>query len=102
MGSMVAGAVGVRKGLVPARRPAGVPLHDAAYERTGTPSNRPEYPADVALLVVRWRPQYALSPRDLATMSLERGIVSTHEAAREWEAGDPRAGVASSRGPSGW
>ena len=39
----------------------------------------------MALLVVRWRLQYSLSPRDLATMFLERGIVFTHEAARAWE-----------------
>ena len=62
-------------------------------ERTGTPFTRLEYPTDVALLVVRWRLQYTLSLRDLATMFLERGIVFTHEAARE-EAGDPRAGGA--------
>ena len=55
-------------------------------ERTGTPSTHLEYPTDVVLLVVRWRLQYTLSLRDLATMFLERGIVFTHEAAREWEA----------------
>ena len=54
-------------------------------ERTGTPFNHLEYPTDVVLLVVRWRLQYSLSLRDLATMFLERGIVFTHEAAREWE-----------------
>ena len=62
--------------------------------RTGTAFNHLEYPTDVVLLVVRWRLQYSLSLRDLATMFLERGIVFTHEAAREWEAGDPRAGGA--------
>ena len=54
-------------------------------ERTGTPFNHLEYPTDVVLLVVRWRLQYSLSLRNLATMFLERGIVFTHEAAREWE-----------------
>ena len=55
-------------------------------ERTGTPFNHLEYPTDVVLLVVRWRLQYSLSLRDLATMFLERGIVFTHEAVRDWEA----------------
>ena len=55
-------------------------------ERTGTPFNHLGDPTDVVLLVVRWRLQYSLSLRDLATMFLERGIVFTHEAAREWEA----------------
>jgi len=54
-------------------------------ERTGTPFNHLEYPTDVVLLVVRWRLQYSLSLRDLATMFLERGIVFTHEAVRAWE-----------------
>ena len=47
-----------------------------------------------SLSSVRWRLQYTLSLRDLATMFLGRGIVITHEAARAWEAGDPRAGGA--------
>jgi len=46
------------------------------------------------LLGVRRRLLYTLSLRDLATMSLERGIAFTHEAVREWEDGDPRAGGA--------
>jgi len=54
-------------------------------ERTGTSFNHLEYPTDVVLLVVRWRLQYSLSLRDLATMFLERGIVFTHEAVRAWE-----------------
>ena len=54
-------------------------------ERTGTPFNHLEYPTDVVLLVVRWRLQYNLSLRNLAAMFLERGIVFTHEAVREWE-----------------
>jgi putative transposase len=55
-------------------------------ERTGTPFNFLEYPTDVVLLVVLWRLRYKLSLRDLAEMFLERGIVFTHEAVREWEA----------------
>jgi len=35
-----------------------------------------------------------MSLRNLATMLLEQGIVFTYEAAREWGAGDPRAGGA--------
>ena len=37
-------------------------------------------------LVVLWRVRYKLSLRDLAEMFLERGLVFTHEAVREWEA----------------
>ena len=37
-------------------------------------------------LVVLWRVHYKLSLRDLAEMFLERGVVFTHEAVREWEA----------------
>jgi putative transposase len=54
-------------------------------ERTGTPFNFLEYPTDVVLLVVLWRLRYKLSLRDLAEMFLERGLVFTHEAIREWE-----------------
>lgn len=54
-------------------------------ERTGTAFNYLEYPTDVVLLVVLWRLRYKLSLRDLAEMFLERGLVFTHEAVREWE-----------------
>jgi putative transposase len=54
-------------------------------ERTGTPFNFLEYPADIVLLVVLWRLRYKLSLRDLAEMFLERRFVFTHEAVREWE-----------------
>ena len=33
-----------------------------------------------------WRVRYKLSLRDLAEMFLERGVIFTHEAVREWEA----------------
>jgi len=36
--------------------------------------------------VVLWRVRYKLSLRDLPEMFLERGLVFTHEAVREWEA----------------
>lgn len=36
-------------------------------------------------LVVLWRVRYKLSLRDLAEMFLERGVIFTHEAVREWE-----------------
>jgi hypothetical protein len=55
-------------------------------ERTGTPFNSLEYPTDIVLLVVLWRLRYKLSLRDLAEMFLERGLVFTHEAVRDWEA----------------
>jgi transposase-like protein len=37
-------------------------------------------------LVVFWRVRSKLSHRDLAEMFLNRGIVFTHEAVRDWEA----------------
>jgi len=40
---------------------------------------------DVVCLVVLWRHRYKLSLRDLAEMFLQRGIVFTHEAVRDWE-----------------
>ncbi len=52
-------------------------------ERTGTPFNYLEFPTDIVLLVVLWRPRYKLSLRDLAEMFLERGFEFTHEAVRE-------------------
>jgi len=35
---------------------------------------------------VLWRVRYKLSLRDLPEMFLERGLILTHEAVREWEA----------------
>ena len=55
-------------------------------ERTGTSFNHLQYPTDVVCLVVLWRVRYKLSLRDLPEMFLERGVVFTHEAVREWEA----------------
>ena len=55
-------------------------------ERTGTSFNHLQYPTDVVCLVVLWRVRYKLSLRDLPEMFLERGLVFTHEAVREWEA----------------
>jgi len=55
-------------------------------ERTGSVFNRVQYPPDVVCLVVLWRLRYKLSFRDLAEMFLDRGVVFTHEAVREWEA----------------
>jgi putative transposase len=55
-------------------------------EWTGTPYNRLQYPTDVVCLVVLWRFRYKLSLRDLAEMFLQRNLVLTHEAVRDWEA----------------
>jgi putative transposase len=54
-------------------------------ERTGTLFTRLQYPTDVICLVVLWRFRYKLSLRDLAEMSLQRGLSFTHEAVRDWE-----------------
>ena len=55
-------------------------------ERTSTPFNHLEFPTDIVLVVVLWRLRYKLTLRDLAEMFLERGLVFTHEAVRDWEA----------------
>src|SRR5690349_23395527 len=55
-------------------------------ERSGTVLNHAQYPSDVIALVVLWRLRYRLTLRDLAEMFLQRGIVFSHEAVREWEA----------------
>jgi putative transposase len=55
-------------------------------ERTGTPYNRLQYPTDVVCLVVLWRFRCKLSLRDLAEVFLQRGLIFTHEAVRDWDA----------------
>jgi len=55
-------------------------------ERSGGLRNRAQYPSDVIALVVLWRLRYRLTLRDLSEMFLQRGIVFSHEAVREWEA----------------
>ena len=55
-------------------------------ERTGTRFDYLQYPTDVICLVALWRVRYKLRLRDLPEMFLERGLVFTHEAVREWEA----------------
>ncbi len=49
-------------------------------ERTGTVSNRLQFPTDVVLLVVLWRLRYKLSLRDLSEMFLSRGFDFSKEA----------------------
>src|SRR4051794_12688967 len=60
--------------------------HREFNERTGTRFTHLQYPTDIVCLVVLWRVRYNLSLRDLPEMFLERGLVFTHEAVREWEA----------------
>ncbi|MFC0386401.1 IS6 family transposase [Muricoccus vinaceus] len=48
--------------------------------------NRAQYPSDVIALVVLWRLRYRLTLRDISEMFLQRGIVVSYEAVREWEA----------------
>src|SRR4028119_1075654 len=55
-------------------------------ERSGGLVNRAQYPSDVIALVVLWRLRYRLTLRDLCEVFLQRGIVFSHEAVREWEA----------------
>jgi transposase-like protein len=55
-------------------------------ERSGSLLNQTQYPSDVIALVVLWRLRYRLALRDLAEMFLQRRIVFSHEAVREWEA----------------
>jgi hypothetical protein len=55
-------------------------------ERSGSPLNQTQYPSDVIAFVVLWRLRYRLTLCDLAEMFLQREIVFSHEAIREWEA----------------
>ena len=55
-------------------------------EPSGGLLDRTQYPSDVIALVVLGRLRDKLSRRDLAEMSLTRGIVFTYEAVRDWEA----------------
>ena len=55
-------------------------------QRSGGLLNRAHYPSDVIALVVLWRLRYRLTLRDLGEMFLQRGLVFSHEAVRDWEA----------------
>jgi transposase-like protein len=55
-------------------------------ERTGTLYNDLTFPTDLVFLGVLWRLRDKLSPRNLAEMFLERGIVFSHETVRHREA----------------
>jgi len=55
-------------------------------ERSGTLLNHTHYPSDVIALVVLWRLRYRLTLRDLGEMFLQRGIIFSYEAVRDWEA----------------
>jgi transposase-like protein len=55
-------------------------------ERSGGLLNHSHYPSDVIALVVLWRLRYRLTLRELAEMFLQRGVIFTYEAVREWEA----------------
>jgi putative transposase len=55
-------------------------------ERSGTLLNHAQYPSEVIALVALWRLRHRLTLRDLSEMFLQRGIVFSHEAVREWEA----------------
>src|SRR3712207_9092498 len=56
-------------------------------ERSGGLLNRAHYPSDVIALVVPWRLRYRLTLQDLSEMFLQRRIVFSYEAVRDWEAG---------------
>jgi transposase-like protein len=55
-------------------------------ERSAGLLNRTQFPSDVIALVVLWRLRYRLTLRDLSEMFLQRGIVFSYKAVREWEA----------------
>jgi hypothetical protein len=56
-------------------------------KRSGGLLNRAQHPSDVIELVVPWRLRCRRTLRDLSEMLLLRGIVFSHEAVRDWEAG---------------
>jgi putative transposase len=51
-------------------------------ERTGTPFNDLQFPADVVLLAVLWRLRYKLGFRDVAELLLQRGFEVSYETIR--------------------
>src|ERR1700722_3287463 len=55
-------------------------------ERSAGLLNRAQYPSDVIALVVLWRLQSKLRLRDLAEMSLTRGLAFPYEPGRDREA----------------
>jgi putative transposase len=55
-------------------------------ERSGGLLNHTQFPSDVIALVVLWRLRYRLTLRDLSEMFLQRGLVFSYEAVRDWEA----------------
>ncbi len=55
-------------------------------ERSADLLNRVQYPSDVIALVVLWRLRYRLTLRDLDEIFLQRGIVFSYEAVRDWDA----------------
>jgi len=55
-------------------------------ERTGSVLNRLQLPTDVVFLIVLRRLRLKLSQPDLAEILLLRGLVSSQEAVRDWEA----------------
>jgi hypothetical protein len=55
-------------------------------ERSAGLLNWAQYPTDVIALVVLWRLRYRLTLRDLSKMFLQRGVVFSYQAVRDWEA----------------
>jgi len=55
-------------------------------ERNGGLVNRAHYPSDIIALIMSHRLRYKTSLRDLSEMFLLRGIISSNEAIRQWEA----------------
>ena len=54
-------------------------------ERTATPFNDLQFPADIVLMAVLWRLRYKLGFRDVAELLLQRGFEISHETVRIWE-----------------
>src|SRR4051794_13314520 len=55
-------------------------------ERSGGPLDRAPDPSHAIALVVLWRLRYRLTLQNLSEMFMQRGIVFSHEAVRDWEA----------------
>jgi transposase-like protein len=55
-------------------------------ERSTGLLNRTQYSSDVIAVVVLWRLRYRLTLQDLSEMFLQRGMVFSYEAVRDWEA----------------
>lgn len=54
-------------------------------ERNRTPFNDLQFPTDIVLFAVLWRPRYKLGFREVVELLLQRGFEVSHEAISAWD-----------------